>query len=885
MFGMTWLAGLARRRPARLAGQVLGVALAVTLFAALGTFFASSRATMTGRAVAAVPVDWQVKLAPGIDPAKAQRTVAAETGVTTVVPVGYADIVGFTARAGGSVRTTGHGQVLGLPPNYTSTFPGELRFLVGAHDGVLLAQQTAANLGIGVGGSVTVRRPGQGAVTLSVDGIVDLPAADSLFQSIGIAPGSAPIAPPDNVMLLPSTSWHRLFDAAAPGTISTQLHVELAKTLPADPGAAFAQVVGRVKNLEASLAGGGLVGDNIAAQLDAARADAIYAQLLFVFLGFPGIVLAGLLTAAIASSGRERRRREQALLRTRGASPARIVRLAALEAAATGIAGVVLGLAAASIIGRAAFGTSSFGATAGQALIWAIAAAVSGIVLSFVTVVIPARNDARTLTVRGAQAPIGPTPTPLWARLYLDLLCLAAGGLVFWQAVKSGYQVVLAPEGVPTISVSYFTLLAPVLFWIGAALFTWRVGRAALARGRGLLKRMTVLLAHGLSGVVAASMSRQRRALSRGLVLMAVAASFALTVAIFDATYTAQARVDAELTNGADVAVTTAAASGLPSGIATTVSRLPGVAAVQTMQHRFAYVGNDLQDLYGIDPARIGTATTMSDAFFAGGNAQGVLSTLASRPDGVLVSDETVHDFQLHPGDLLRLRLQSATDHRYHVVEFHYVGIAREFPTAPHDSFLIANASYVAQQTDNPAPQTLLVRTSGSPPAVAQSIRMALGPASGATVQDIVTQQKITLSGLTAIDLGGLTRLELAFALVMAAAASGLVLALGLAERRRTFAIASALGARKRQLAAFVWSEAAYVTIGGLLFGACAGWGLSYVIVKILTGVFDPPPEHLSIPWAYLSVLAVATAVAVGAAGAGMLRATRRPAVEIVRDL
>ena len=74
-------------------------------------------------------------------------------------------------------------------------------------------------------------------------------------------------------------------------------------------------------------------------------------------------------------------------------------------------------------------------------------------------------------------------------------------------------------------------------------------------------------------------------------------------------------------------------ATGLPSGIALTVSRLPGVAAVQTMQHRFAYVGNDLQDLYGIDPATIGTATTMSDAFFAGGNAQGVLSTLASLDD------------------------------------------------------------------------------------------------------------------------------------------------------------------------------------------------------------------------------------------------------------
>src|SRR5262249_62166242 len=39
-------------------------------------------------------------------------------------------------------------------------------------------------------------------------------------------------------------------------------------------------------------------------------------------------------------------------------------------------------------------------------------------------------------------------------------------------------------------------------------------------------------------------------------------------------------------------------------------------AAVQPMMHRFAYVGNDLQDLFGINPRTIGTATPMSDAFF-----------------------------------------------------------------------------------------------------------------------------------------------------------------------------------------------------------------------------------------------------------------------------
>jgi putative ABC transport system permease protein len=379
-------------------------------------------------------------------------------------------------------------------------------------------------------------------------------------------------------------------------------------------------------------------------------------------------------------------------------------------------------------------------------------------------------------------------------------------------------------------------------------------------------------------------MSRQRRLLSRGLVIMALTGSFAVSTAVFNATYAAQSRVDAQLSNGADVTVTTAASTGLPGGLADRVRRLRGVAAAEPMQHRFAYVGNDLQDLYGIDPVSISRATPMSDAFFAGGNAARVLEGLASRPDAVLVSDETVHDFQLHTGDLLRLRLQFA-DHAYHVVPFHYVGIVREFPTAPRDSFFVANASYLARMTGSPAYQVMLTRVSGSPPWIAAKVRHLLGPASGATVQDVESQLKITLSGLTTIDLSGLTRLELTFAFILALAASGLVLVLGLVERRRMFAIASALGAKSRQLAAFVWTEALFVTVGGALLGIISGWALSFVIVKILTGVFDPPPPHLFIPWAYLAALAAVTAGAIASAGIGMVRAASKPAMDIIRDL
>jgi putative ABC transport system permease protein len=54
--------GLARRRPTHLAGASIGVGLAVALLACLGAFVDSSVKTMTHRAVAALPIDWQILL-------------------------------------------------------------------------------------------------------------------------------------------------------------------------------------------------------------------------------------------------------------------------------------------------------------------------------------------------------------------------------------------------------------------------------------------------------------------------------------------------------------------------------------------------------------------------------------------------------------------------------------------------------------------------------------------------------------------------------------------------------------------------------------------------------------------------------------------------------
>ncbi|MGW1290253.1 FtsX-like permease family protein [Streptomyces sp. NPDC002586] len=118
-----------------------------------------------------------------------------------------------------------------------------------------------------------------------------------------------------------------------------------------------------------------------------------------------------------------------------------------------------------------------------------------------------------------------------------------------------------------------------------------------------------------------------------------------------------------------------------------------------------------------------------------------------------------------------------------------------------------------------------------------------------------------------------------------AAGAGGLVLALGLAERRRTFAIATVLGARTRQLRGMVLTEALLLAVAGLAGGALIGWALSEMLVKVLTGVFDPPPATLAVPSGYLALTALAALAAVLTAALNGIRRTRRPAIEELRDL
>jgi putative ABC transport system permease protein len=238
-----------------------------------------------------------------------------------------------------------------------------------------------------------------------------------------------------------------------------------------------------------------------------------------------------------------------------------------------------------------------------------------------------------------------------------------------------------------------------------------------------------------------------------------------------------------------------------------------------------------------------------------------MMSRLSSTRDGILVSRETITDFSLNTGDLLKLRVLDHRSGKFRVVPFHVIGVVQEFPSAPKDSFMVANLSYLQAADRGLGPNVVFAKTSGHAATVANRVAAAT-KADGTKVESIDQQTAKTVSSITTVDLTGISHIEEAFVVLLAAGAMALFVALAISERRREFATMASLGASLGKVSAFVWSEAAIVLGSGMLLAAGLGWLLSKMLVAMLTHVFDPPPDALSIPWGFLAGLAGAALAA-----------------------
>ncbi len=295
MVALTWLRGLLAHRRARLLATAAGVAVGVALLASIGAFLSSTDVAddrarrrpgpgrLAGRGAAR-------RRRPRAVLAKVRRS----PGVMRALPVGFASTTGLSATTGGSTQTHRARPGARAPGRLRAGLPGRgADRSPGAATGVLLAQQTAANLHAKPGDIVAIGRAGQRPRRCAIDGVVDLPAADSLFQQVG-APVGRPAAGAAR-QRRPAAAVRRStrVDRAArrsphPGPRARSSH-RAARQPERGVHAGLRQ---RAQPRDA-LAGAGLVGDNLGTALDQAREDALYAELLFLFLGVPGAILAG----------------------------------------------------------------------------------------------------------------------------------------------------------------------------------------------------------------------------------------------------------------------------------------------------------------------------------------------------------------------------------------------------------------------------------------------------------------------------------------------------------------------------------------------------------------------------------------------------------------
>ena len=871
--------------------------LAVALLAGMILFIGNSLRSASTAALREVPLDLQAPVTSFAKDRQVATAAANQPGVAYAAAAATAPFASSSHSGGGLSSQTAQGAILAVPRGYSShvhTF----RLLQGAlrPGAIVLDQQMAATLQAKVGDTVRLRpRPRAPLQSYPVSGVALITSPDVLFQPLNPLLGPALAQPPENAVIMLSGTFANTIAKQLP-TIATgasgasaqpgaqagtqwqvQAQLDHGPLAAGSPSSALKRATSTVNRLQADLPGQVQFVNNISDSLNSAAGDALYAQTLFLLLAVPGALIA-LGVAYLAALGTsESDRRDLALLRARGAQPRDLFLVAIVESVliglAAGIAGSALGFAAVQLLvsGGAQLtfwrGFATVLAAVGLAIVGAAAARLAS-----------TREALASEVAEGRRAPEAHR-SPAWRRYYLDLVSLALSGLIYWLTIRTGFSAVISPDSNPTLSLSVYMFFGPALLWIGATLLLVRL------RGRfmGVLARRMGGRTGGLGALVVSSLGRRAAAVNRGLVVVGLLLAFAVSLGIFTATYNQQAKVDAQLTLGADVTVTAPPGAAGSTALPAKVAAVPGVTGTTPVNHSYAYVGPDLQDTFGIDPAHFRDATSLRDSYFLGGSADQMMGRLASTPDGILVSLETINDYSLHTGDLLRLRVLDRSTGRFRVAPFHVIGTVQEFPSAPRDSFIVTNLNYLDRITHS-GPNVVFAKTSGGPSAVASRVAAAAAPY-GAEVKNIDQQTAQTVSSITTVDLAGISHLEEVFAIVLVAAAMGIFVLGAVAERRHEFATMTAIGASLRQVGAFVWSEVGMVLVAATVLAAALGWLLARMLVAMLTHVFDPPPDHLAIPWGFLALL-YAVALLAGVAGSTIARGaiSRLPLGRILRE-
>lgn len=871
-----------RASPRRLVLGALGVAFPVAVFAASLLFMNRAVESMTRVTLEPLKLE-QRALATTLnaDMTAIGRRLATVPGVERVDRFAAADVVVRTPgqSAGATAR------LFAVDTSYPVAHPW-VRVVDGSlARGALLGQSLRHTPGFEHARAVRIELAGSTRglkLTLPASGTVDLRNALSAWFAIpiGEVQGDQALVP-RSLVIDYATFERRMLPAIKrqlgtttpvlnPGLtdlppVSLEVHVSVDHgAYPADPGAAATWSKQLRHRLGKQAFGDIVVADDAYEPLTEASSDASNAKTLFILLGIPGALVAAALGLATQSALAEATRREDALLRLRGATEGQLARVAAAQAALAWIAGSVIGLAAAAaavtvVTGELVWERVPSGGLA-VAVVLALAVGALTTAARLVGVLRASRRPEaveRRALERGWQ--------PLWRRAWLDMVAIAVGAGILAVNIASGglKPIPIEPAQGSTLALRFYVLLGLMFIWVGAVLLAARLLLAVAgrwSRARGSLPSWRAATLRWLG-------RRPARA-GVALILGALAVAFGTQVLAFVATYRAAKDAESHAAFGSSLRL-------VPGDPTITLPPLDArkVAAVSPVRMVPARAESDRKTIMTLDLPSYAAAVTASPRMKEGAALEG----LARDPKGVVINQEIAEDFEVGPGDRLPLTVFPDDKDQSRNLKLRVAGVFRSFPpTNPPAEMVISTRGlppYLLQ-----LPDFYLARTPAgvSPPAVADDLKHNLRGKFAVTT--ISEQVRFEPRSLTALNLGPLGDMELVAAALIAAVGVGVLGAFVVVERRREFAILRTVGADDRQVRSGPARESAVVVLAALAIGVPVGLGLAMVSVRILGLFFTLQPPLLTVPvptlGAFAAVTVAGSAVAIAAAVVAIGRVT-----------
>ena len=871
---MWWLVWrTVREAPQRLILAAVAVTFPVAMLAATLLFVDDSVQTMTGVALRPVQVEMRA-LATSLD-AEVDGIVHQLQGVPGVRRIdrfGAADVI--VSTAGTPNRLTA--RLIAVDPAYVDHHPwthpaGDLR------RGALLNAAVAAQPGFGDAPTVRIDLRGDVAplaLDVPVAGTIDTRDAAPTWFAIPAGEVQGDIALVPRVVVVDYTTFARSILPAVrhisgagthvlnpglselpPATVEAHISVDH-HAYPPDPAQAASWSARLRRTLERRAPGDVIVADNAAEPLREATVDATNAKVLFLLLGIPGVLVAAALGLAAASALAEAHRRDDALLRLRGASDPQLVRLAVGQGVVAGTIGIFAGLTAAVAGVSAAVGHGAWShVPAARLAITLAGAALAGSIVTAARLVPLVRAGRRgMLATERRRVAMG--WIPIWRRSRLDVVAIAAGGFVLAGNVLAGGLRPTPVEG-QALALSFYVLLAPLGLWAGVTLAVVGGLLAVLAR-RSAPGRPRALPSWPAATV--RWLGRRPARTAAALVLGIMAVAFGAEVATFVATYRSAKYADARAAWGADLRLTPATERMVPPPLPA-----PGVAALTPVRSIPARVGSDRKAIMAVDPATYPAVSAVAPQMVRGRGLDGLVP---DRP-GVLLSQEMASALALAPGDTVPVTIFPDDLDLSQKLSLHVVGVYRAFPPTDPVSEMVVDVSLLPAPV--PRPDFYLAQAAPGHPVDAVAARLRRGAAGNDyTIDTFAERARGHQRSLTALNLAALSRIEAVGAGLVAAVGVGVLGAFLVIERRGEFAILRAVGADTCHLLAGPVIETGIATVGSLAIGVPVGVGLAILAVRVLGLFFALPPPLVTLPVGALAALAIlvvtASAAAVGLA-------------------